>query len=95
MMPIPAVQLIGLVRKNPIHGDCMTCKAMSGNGCRINGMMTMTALRQMEVLGKVEKAPSGLNGAVALTTVPGTAVRRIAASATNRATVAATSAFAL
>jgi hypothetical protein len=35
----------------PIHGDCTTCTAMSGNGCRIYIMKVTMAHKMMEVPG--------------------------------------------
>jgi len=64
--------------------------AMTGNGCRINGMVTITARPLMEVHGK-EMALTGLFGAVAGHTAQGAASQRFtpAATPTPTATISA------
>jgi formylglycine-generating enzyme required for sulfatase activity len=73
-------------------GGSMTCTAMSGNGCRIAGMIAMTAHLLTVVHGK-EMAPSGSFAVVAGATSPGIAALRIASGA-PLASATATSAFA-
>jgi hypothetical protein len=93
MAIIQAVRRIRSVRRNPISGDCMTCTAMSGNGCRIAGIAITTAHLRMVVHGKVEMVPAGSSVAVAGTTAPDTAGLLVAAR-TTPATATPTSAFA-
>jgi uncharacterized repeat protein (TIGR02543 family) len=50
-MIIREIRHIWLVRRSPIHGGCMTCTAMSGNGCRIAGMTATTAHPQTAAHG--------------------------------------------
>ncbi len=61
----------------------MTCTAMSGNGCKISSMMIIKTLQQMEVHGKVKKAPSGLFGATAGSSSAGVAGQRVAPLTTS------------
>src|SRR3990172_4480545 len=51
MLITQVTRRIQSVRRNPIPGDCTTCTAMSGNGCRIGGIITMMEHPQMVVLG--------------------------------------------
>src|SRR3990170_8724661 len=101
ILKIQGVKLMRLVRKSPIHGVCTICMGTSGNGCKILGMHLMTVLQQMEVLGKLDMAPTRLNGAVAGRSTPWTAVRRFAAwrgstiAASTSRLAAVRSAFAL
>jgi PKD repeat protein len=90
---IQTLRRIRSVRRNPIPGGCMTCMAMSGNGCRMSGIIAMMAHLLTAEHGKVEIVPSGSFAAVAGTTTPGAAGLRFAA-ATTPAAAAATSAFA-
>jgi len=93
MMETRTTKLMTWVRKNPIHGVCTICMAMSGNGCRIFIIIDMKVLQSMEVPGKVEMAPPGLFGAVAGTSVPGTVGQRFAATSPP-VTASTSSAFA-
>jgi hypothetical protein len=51
------VRRIRSVRRSPIPGSCRTCMAMSGNGCRMEGIATTTVHLLTAVRGKVEMAP--------------------------------------
>jgi hypothetical protein len=82
-----------LVRKNPIHGVCTICMAMSGKLCKMIGIMTTTALQLTEVHGVKGKHGGAFIGAVALSAALRAAGRRFAAA--TLATVVAALAFAL
>jgi hypothetical protein len=85
-----AIRRIRSAGRSPIHGGCMTCTAMSGNGCRIAGIATITAHLMTAAHGKVEVASFV---AVAAATTPG-AAGLLFASASTLASAAASSAFA-
>jgi hypothetical protein len=93
MMKTQMMICIRSVRRSLIHGVCMTCTAMSANGCRMCGMTAMMAHLLTVARGKVGMAPTGSFAAVAGSTTPGTAGLRFA-TATTPATATATSAFA-
>ena len=72
-------------RKGQTSGDCTTCMGMYGNGCRMNGMIHMTALQLMAVPGKMELALPRCTVVVAGTMKPGTAGLPAVASSTQAA----------
>ena len=53
------VKPIRLARKGQTRGDCTTFMGIYGNGYRMNGIIPMTALQLMAVLGKMEMALTG------------------------------------
>ena len=58
-----------------MHGVCMTCTAMSGSGARTGLEIIHPAM--LPILRGLHRARAGCIAAVAGTTTPGTAVRRI------------------
>jgi hypothetical protein len=92
ILKIQTVRRIRSVRRSPIHGVCMICTAMSGNGCRIAGMTATTAHLLTAVHGK-EMVPTGSFVAVAGGCSPAAVGLRFATS-TSLTHASASSAFA-
>ncbi len=92
IMIIQMVKRIQSVRKSPMHGDCMTCTATSGNGFRMFITIVTMAHPLTAAHGKGVAPPVSF-GAVAGATTSGTAGQRFA-STTSLSAATALSAFA-
>jgi hypothetical protein len=92
MVAIRVVRHILIGKISPMLEVCVTCIEMGGNGCRMSGIMIMTALLMIAVPGKVKGAPARSFAMVSSTSSPGSAIWRFARS-TTLATATTTRSF--
>ena len=75
MLETRALKLMQLAARNQTPGDFMTYMGMSGNGCKMSGMIITMVLLQMGVYGKKEMVSIGFLVGVAGSVIRDSAVR--------------------